>query len=352
MPSQVSRSAGRTRRAGRQLLDGLAPLLDDSRTLSPREVYARELIETTLKLLRDDTETGELKLLNAAIRELRYALKVFAPYRRVRKIAAFGSARTDPASKVYRTAVEFSARIADAGYMVITGAGGGIMTACQEGAGRERSFGVNIRLPFEQEANPVIAGDQKLVTFRYFFTRKLMFVKEADAVVLFPGGFGTMDEAFETITLIQTGKSKPMPVVMLDEPRGRYWRSWQQYVEEHLLRLGLISAEDFSLFRRTTSIDEALAEILGFYKVYHSSRFVGDVFVLRLEKRLDPAFVRDLSAEFVGLVGPGGIEQRDALPEEREQEPHLDALPRLVFRRDTKRAGDLRRLIDRVNEAG
>jgi hypothetical protein len=334
------------------VLDGLSRLLEDPATLSPRELYARELIETSLKLLRDDTETGELKLLNAAIRELRYAFKVFAPYRRVRKVAAFGSARTAPASAVYETAVRFSERIADAGYMVITGAGGGIMAACQRGAGRERSFGVNIRLPFEQEPNEIIAGDVKLVTFRYFFTRKLMFVKEADAVVLFPGGFGTLDEAFETITLLQTGKSKPMPVVLLDEPRGRYWRSWQKYVEEHLLRLGLISPEDFALFRSTTSIDEALHEILGFYKVYHSSRVVGDVFVMRLEKALDPALVRDLAAEFAGLVGPDGIEQRDALPAEREQEPHLDALPRLVFRRDTKRAGDLRRLIDRVNGAG
>jgi len=334
------------------VLDGLTRLLDETQTLSPREVYARELIETTLKLLRDDTDTGELKLLNAAIRELRYALKVFAPYRGVRKIAAFGSARIDPTSTVYRTAAEFSTRIAEAGFMVITGAGGGIMAACQEGAGRERSFGVNIRLPFEQEANAFIRGDEKLVTFRYFFTRKLMFVKEADAVVLFPGGFGTMDEAFETITLIQTGKSQPMPVVLLDEPRGRYWASWQKYVEEHLLRLGLISAEDFSLFRRTTSIDEALGEILGFYRVYHSSRFVGDAFVLRIEKSLGPGFVRNLSAEFAALVGPDGIEQRDALPDEREQEPHLDHLPRLVFHRDTKRAGDLRRLIDRVNGAG
>lgn len=352
MTTQVRRSAGRQRRASRQVLDGLSRLLEDPATLAPRELYARELIETTLKLLRDDTETGELKLLNAAIRELRYALKVFAPYRRVRKVAAFGSARTAPHTRVFETAAEFSSRIADAGYMVITGAGGGIMAACQQGAGRERSFGVNIRLPFEQEPNEVIAGDVKLVTFRYFFTRKLMFVKEADAVVLFPGGFGTLDEAFETITLIQTGKSKPMPIVMLDEPRGRYWRSWQKYVEEHLLRLELISPEDFHLFKRTTSVDEAIHEILGFYKVYHSSRFVGDLFVMRLTKALDPALVADLSAEFAALVGPGGIEQRSALPDEHEQEPHLDDLPRLVFHRDTKRAGDLRRLIDRLNGAG
>ena len=221
-----------------------------------------------------------------------------------------------------------------------------------DGAGRERSFGVNIRLPFEQDPNPVIAGDQKLVTFRYFFTRKLMFVKEADAVALFPGGFGTLDEAFETITLLQTGKSKPMPVVMVEEPKGRYWHSWQRYVEEHLQRLGLISPEDFSLFRATTNIDEAVEEIVRFYRVYHSSRYVGDRFVVRVEHHLDPSMLRDLSAEFAGLVGPDGIEQRDALSEERAQEPHLDALPRLVFTRDTKRAGDLRRLIDRINEAG
>lgn len=352
MASHTSRSNGRPRRGGQQVLSALAPLFDDTETQSARETYARELIETAVKLLRDDTETGELKLLNAAIRELRYALKVFAPYRGVRKVACFGSARTPPDSPAYRTATEFSRRIADEGFMVVTGAGGGIMEACQHGAGRERSFGVNIRLPFEQEPNPVIAGDAKLVTFRYFFTRKLMFVKEADAVALFPGGFGTLDEAFETITLLQTGKSQPMPVVLVEERKGRYWHSWQRYVEEHLLRLELISPQDFALFRVTTSVDEAVDEIVRFYAVYHSSRYVDGTFVVRMRKRLDPALVRDLASEFAALVGPGGIEQRGAFAIEREQEPDLNDLPRLVFERDSKRAGDLRRLIDRINEAG
>jgi len=352
MAQSSSKSPNRSRRPRQPSFEGIGDLLDETRSHDARAVYTRELIDTALKLYRDDTDAGELKLLNAAIRELRYAFKVFTPYRGVRKVATFGSARTPPSSPAYKAAAEFSARIADAGYMVITGAGGGIMEACQHGAGRDRSFGVNIRLPFEQEPNPIIAGDQKLVTFRYFFTRKLMFVKEADAVALFPGGFGTLDEAFETITLLQTGKSKPMPVVMVEEPKGRYWHSWRRYVEEHLQRLGLISPEDFSLFRATTSVEEAVDEIQRFYRVYHSSRHVGDRFVLRLERALDPSMVRDLSEEFADLVGPDGIEQRGALSEEREQEPHLDALTRLVFNRDTKRAGDLRRLIDRVNEAG
>jgi uncharacterized protein (TIGR00730 family) len=316
------------------------------------EAYVREIVETALKCLRDGTGTGDLKLLNAALRELRYAFKIFAPYRHVRKVSAFGSARTPPSAPAYKTAKEFSRGISERGYMVITGGGDGIMRACQEGAGRERSFGANIRLPFEQEANEFIAKDPKLVTFRYFFTRKLIFVKEADAVVLFPGGFGTHDEGFEVLTLVQTGKSRPMPIVFVDAPRGTFWKTWLRYVHDHLLRNGLISQEDLSLFKVTDSVETAIEEIDGFYHTYHSSRFVGPDFVIRLVRPLPAPLVLKLGQEFADLVLDGDMVQTQALPLEREQEPELDALSRLVFRIVPGRAGRLRQLIDRLNREG
>jgi len=314
--------------------------------------YVRELVETSLRLLRDGTGTGDLKLLNAALRELRYAFKVFAPYRGVRKVSCFGSARTPSSAPAYETAKEFSRLIADRGYMVITGGGDGIMKACQEGAGRERSFGANIRLPFEQEANEFILNDPKLVTFRYFFTRKLIFVKEADAVALFPGGFGTHDEGYEVLTLIQTGKGRPMPVVYVDSPRGTFWKTWLRYVHDHLLRHNLVSKDDLSLFKVTTSVEEAVEEVTGFYRVYHSSRMVGPDFVIRLNRPLPPGLAKDLTKRFADILFTGEIVATDALPAEREQEPELNHLPRLVFRLIQGRAGRLRQLIDTINVEG
>ncbi len=336
----------------RSLVADLLPRLEAETGLTREETFVREMIETCLKLLRDGTSLGDIKVLNGALRELRYAFKVFAPYRHLRKVAAFGSARTAPQTPEYRAAYEFAHRIAAEGFMLITGAGGGIMRAYQEGAGRERSFGVNIRLPFEQEPNEFIRDDPKLVTFRYFFTRKLVFLKEADAVVLFPGGFGTHDEGFESLTLVQTGKGKPMPIVFLDAPRGTYWKTWRRYVEDHLLRRGLISEEDMSLFKVTTSVDAAVEEIRGFYRVYHSSRNVGERFVIRLTRPLAPAVVAALARDFADIVVSGTIEQGEALAEEREQEPQLAALPRLVFHFNRTNFGRLRQLIDRVNREG
>ncbi len=344
----------RPRTRPRRRRDVLAELLPRIQRDAPTrdEDFVREMVETCLKLLRDQTGTGDLKLLNAALRELRYAFKIFAPYRRVRKVSCFGSARTPPTATAYRTARDFSRAIADAGYMVITGGGDGIMRACQEGAGRERSFGANIRLPFEQEPNEFISNDPKLVTFRYFFTRKLIFVKEADAIVLFPGGFGTHDEGYEVLTLVQTGKTRPLPIVFVDSPRGTFWKTWLRYVHDHLLRAKLISETDLALFKVTTSVDEAVQEITGFYRVYHSSRFVGRDFVVRLEHPLPPALVSALSREFADLLAGGAVAQTAALPEEHEQEPELDQLTRLVFRLVPGRAGRLRQLIDRVNREG
>jgi uncharacterized protein (TIGR00730 family) len=324
----------------------------DPDDLARHEGLVREMLETCLKLLRDEPRIGDLKILNAALRELRYAFKVFAPYRRVRKVSVFGSARTPSDAPSYRTAFEFSREIAARGYMVITGGGHGIMRACQEGAGREHSFGVNIKLPFEQDPNEFIHDDPKLVTFRYFFTRKLMFMKEADAFVLFPGGFGTHDEGYEALTLLQTGKMNPAPVVFLDAPGGTYWESWFGYVREHLLGPGLISEEDMALFRVTGSVADAVEEIVGFHRVYHSSRYVGRDWVIRLNHRIPDALVRDLEREFAPLVEEGGITQRDALPEEAEGDPDLEHLPRLVFTARRQHFGLRRELIDRLNRDG
>ncbi|MCW5889449.1 MAG: TIGR00730 family Rossman fold protein [bacterium] len=349
MPPKPAPARAPRERRRRSVLPDLLPRIQRDEALSREETLVREMVETSLKLLRDRTSLGDLKLVNAALRELRYALGVSAPYRGVRKVSAFGSARTPPGTPTYRTAAEFSRRIAERGYMIITGGGNGIMRACQEGAGRERSFGFNIRLPFEQGANEFISNDPKLVTFRYFFTRKLMFIKEADALVLFPGGFGTHDEGYEALTLAQTGKSHPMPIVFVDAPRGTYWKTWQRYVDEHLLRKGLISPDDLALFKVTTDVDEAVEEITGFYRLYHSSRYVGSKWVIRLNHPLAPEVVRRLAEEFAPLVASGTIEQCEALDDERETEPELNALPRLVFEARRSAFGLRRKLIDRIN---
>ena len=318
--------------------------------MTSRGHYIDDLIAAAQHLLADEASIGDLKIALGAMNEMREAFKVFAAYRGVRKVSAFGSARTREGDPVFRLAEEFARRIADMGYMIITGAGPGIMEACQRGAGRERSFGVNIRLPFEQQANSIILDDPKLMSFRYFFTRKLFFLKEADAVVLFPGGFGTHDEGFETLTLLQTGKTRPVPLVLLDSPPGTYWKEWQRYVEDHLLRRGMIDEDDLSLFLVTDSVDAALEEITTFHRVYHSSRYVGDLFVMRLTHRLPDDFVGALAAEFHDIITDHIITQRDALRAERE-ETALAHLPRLVMHFDRWHYGRLRQLIDRVNRA-
>jgi hypothetical protein len=234
--------------------------------------------------------------------------------------------------------------------MVITGAGAGIMEACQRGAGRDRSFGINIDLPFEQGANDVIHGDEKLMSFRYFFTRKLFFIKEADAVVLFPGGFGTHDEGFEVLTLLQTGKCQPLPVVLLDKPCGTYWKTWNRYVEDHLLRRGLISSEDLALYRITDCIHTAVDEITRFYRVFHSARYVRDTLVLRTNYELSKSYVADLADEFSDIVREPGIKRRRAFSIERD-EPDIWHLPRLALRFNRTKVGRLRHLVNRINEA-
>ncbi len=306
------------------------------------------MIGDALSMVENGIEMADLKLVAAAFSEIRDALERFGPYRATRKVTVFGSARTAPDEADYALARNFASKIADAGFMVITGAGPGIMEACQRGAGRERSFGVNIRLPFEQDANEVIRGDAKLVEFKYFFTRKLFFLKEASALVLFPGGFGTHDEMFECLTLIQTGKSQLIPVICLDVPRGTFWKTWDRYMREHLLRKGLISTDDLALFKITDDVDEAVREVTSFFRVYHSSRFVRDEFVIRLNHELPVETVDRLSKDFPDIVGQAGIRQSAPLSEESD-EPELADKPRLVFTFDKRSYGRLRLLIDAIN---
>src|SRR5438128_8074696 len=241
-----------------------------------------DVVENALKLLHDVEDRGDVRVIQTAIRELRYAFKLFAPYANTRKVTIFGAARTQPSKTEYKQAVEFARNVASAGFMVITGAGPGIMQAGHEGAGPEKSFGANIRLPWEQAANPIIQHDKKLITFKYFFTRKLIFVRHSDAIALFPGGFGTMDETYEALTLMQTGKSRVMPLVVIDRPGGTYWKTWDKHVREHLVRDQLVSPDDLYLYQITDDTDQAVKMITRFYRNFHSSRFVKDLFVIRL----------------------------------------------------------------------
>ncbi len=321
-----------------------------ARTDKRAQRLVKDAVDTAHALLAAGASIGDLKIVAAAMKEMRDAFAVFAPYHQVRKVSCFGSARTKVHDPTFRLAEHFSRRIADAGFMVITGAGSGIMEACQRGAGRERSFGINVSLPFEQHPNRVIHGDIKLVSFKYFFTRKLFFIKEAHAVALFPGGFGTHDEGFEVLTLLQTGKCQPMPLVLLDHARGTYWKTWHRYIEDHLLRRQMISADDLALYRITNSVDEAVDELTSYYRVYHSSRYVHDLLVVRLNRQLPPSFVEFLAADFRDLITDGTMEQRAAFPVERD-DPDAWHLPRLAFRFDRTSFGRLRMLINRINAA-
>lgn len=309
-----------------------------------------EMIMTALKMARDKMGTADLKLMNRSLKEMRYAAKIFAGYREFRKVCVFGSARTLPTEPEFAVAEEFARLMVAEHYMVITGGGDGIMGAAQRGAGRENSFGLNIRLPFEQRANETIHGDAKLVNFNYFFTRKLNFVKETHALALFPGGFGTMDEGFEALTLMQTGKARIIPVVFVDRPNGTYWETWMKFLTNHLFKLGLIGEEDFYLFKIVHDAREAVQEILHFYKVYHSARWVGDQLVIRMSHRLSPAAVDALNERFVDLVRSGEIRQGTALRQEKN-EPTILSLPRLILSPHRRAFGRFRQLIDAINDS-
>ncbi len=323
------------------LADGLQRLPDGD--------LIAEMIINAVKLLRDRNNRGDLKLANKSFKELRYALKVFNPYRSVRKVSIFGSARTPEDHADYRQASDFARRMAAHGWMVITGAGGGIMAAGHGGAGPDPSFGLAIRLPFEQSTNPFIARDNKLINFKYFFTRKLMFVRAANAVALFPGGFGTLDEGFEVLTLIQTGKCTPMPIVMIDSPRGTYWSQWDRYVHDVILAQKLISEEDLALYKVTNSAKEAADEITRFYSNFHSIRYHRDDLIIRMQQAPTAAQLQRLDRDFVDIQVSGSMQLSGPLDVEKD-EPDLKHLHRLVFRFNKRNQGRLRVLINRIND--
>ena len=309
----------------------------------------REMILAALKAGQEDGERADLKLMNATLKEMRFTTKVFRPYRDVKKVTVFGSARTKPEQTLYAMARELGQKLVEAKYMVITGGGPGIMQAVNEGAGPENSFGVNIQLPFEQRPNPVIDGNPRYVIYKYFFNRKVAFLKEAHAIAFFPGGFGTLDEAMETLTLVQTGKRYSLPLILIDEPGGTYWNRWLSFLKNELLSRGLISQTDFSLFECVESVDQAIAKIDHFYRRYHSLRYVGDTLVMRLNSTITPKNLETLQNHFSDILIPDGtVLLSKALPEEND-EPEIAHLPRLVIDFNRVDFGRLRQLIDRIN---
>ncbi len=324
----------------------------------PQGEFAAEALLTLLRMTEEDISRLDWKILRASLQDMEGAFQVFHHYRHVRKIAVFGSARLPEESEEYQMAVEFAHCAAQQGFMVMTGAGGGIMEAANKGAGAERSFGLNIELPFEQSSNPFIEGDSKLINFKYFFTRKLFFLREADAVALFPGGFGTQDEAFECLTLSQTGKSPPVPVVLIDKPGGSYWKDWDQYIQSQLMANQLVSPGDDSLYTITDNLDVACEAITGFYKVYHSSRYVKDQLIIRLNHPITDEQVAQLNQGFSDILVKGQIEKSEMLPEEMQhQQPQpqqvldqTEHLPRLRLQFNQRDQGRLYQMIAAINQ--
>jgi uncharacterized protein (TIGR00730 family) len=310
----------------------------------------REMILASLKAGQENNETADLKLMNSSLKEMRFTAKAFEPYHKVKKVSVFGSARTQSDESIYEMACHLGQKLSRAGYMVITGGGPGIMQAVNEGAGTEHSFGVSIRLPFEQKTNPILDGHPRNIMYKYFFTRKVAFLKQSDAIVLFPGGFGTLDEGMETLTLVQTGKRNPLPLIFVDEPGGTYWLKWLKFLEEELLAQRNISATDFSLFERVESVDDAVIKIDRFYHRYHSLRYVKEQLVLRLTSGIDPLMVNELKSRFSDILIPGGdLYLSGPLPVEAE-EPEIAHLPRLIVDFDRRDFGRLRDLIDAIND--
>jgi hypothetical protein len=318
----------------------------DLRTLLYRDIFLN-----ALKCQRDELDILDLKIINRALAEFRHAACVFKPYRMFRKVSIFGSAREPKGSPYYEFAVRFARHLVEKGFMVITGAASGIMKAGIEGAGLRNSFGVNILLPFERGLAKIIRDDPKVVRFKYFFTRKIFFVMEADAVTLFPGGFGTHDEGFEVLTLLQTGKAPPMPVILMELPGEDYWETWDRFIRRQLLARGFIAAEDLSFYKIARSPEEAIGWITSYYSTYHSLRQVKDKLVIRLKKELKDTHVKKLNDMFQDLIESGKIFKTPALPEEKD-EPNLRSKPRIAFVYNRKSAGRLNEMILTINELG
>ncbi len=341
------RLSRRYRTGDPELDERLLDLLADTGATEDQEVLF-EILASAVKLAGDDADRLDLKITSAVLREMRQAFRAFAPFRDVPKVTIFGSARTRPHDAAYVQARALAAQLAERGWMVVTGAGPGIMQAGMEGAGRERSIGVSIRLPFEQSANEVIAGDAKLVTMKYFFTRKVMLMKESQGFVALPGGFGTLDETLELLTLQQTGKAVPAPVVLLDCPGGTYWSAWDAFMRDHVEAGGLITPGDRDLALITDDVDVASVTLLGFYRNYHSIRWVGDRLVLRIRAEPTDAELAELNQRFAHLCTEGSIERSGPLAAEVDDGDHLDR-PRLVMAYDIFRLSGLHPLITALN---
>jgi len=334
-------------RSNEEIEQLISRLLEQSGNIHHPDMI-REMLLSVLKIGQDVDYLADLKLINRTLREMRFTTKVFGPYRDKKKVTIFGSARTDPDNEMYRKCLDFSRKLADRGYMIITGGGPGIMQAGNEGAGSENSFAVNIRLPFEQAPNPVMYRNKRLITYKYFFNRKVAFVKEADAVAVFPGGFGTLDEAMEVFTLIQTGKTSPKPLILIDD-QGGYWEQFLGFVKQSLLVKGFISGEDFSIFTITKDENEAIEVIEKFYRTYHSLRFIDHRLVIRLNKELTSEQIAILEDEFSELIKAGDhIRCCDMFPEETD-EPDLAGLPRISMIFDHHHYGLLLAFIHRIN---
>jgi len=311
--------------------------------------YVREMIITSLKAGQEADESADLKLMNTTLKEMRFTSKIFGLYRNIRKVTVFGSARTHPEDPIYQMAKLFGKKLAEAGYMVITGGGTGIMQAAHEGAGSRHSFGVHIRLPFDEKPNPVVKGNPRSITYKYFFNRKVAFLKEADAVALFPGGFGTLDEAMETLTLMQTGKRNPMPLVLVDDPECSYWSSVNKLFVEELLARNYIYPSDFSIFEKVCSVDDAVERIRHFYYRYHSIRYVHGRLVMRLTSQLSPDDIEALKDQFEDILLPGGTIAASGALAVEEADDDVVSLPRLLIDFNRRSFGRLRNLIDAVN---
>jgi uncharacterized protein (TIGR00730 family) len=311
------------------------------------EELLREMLVTIAKIGEEKLDTADMKLVNTTLKELRYAFKIFSAYRDKRKIAIFGSARCNPGCREYKMTEAFARKMAKKGFLIITGSGPGIMEAGNKGAGRINSFGVNIRVPFEQKPNPYIAGDAKLINFKYFFTRKLMFIKESDATVLFPGGFGTLDEGFEAITLFQTGKCRPRPILLLEPKGGTYWKGWMSFVKNHLLMPGYISPDDLKIFKIMNDADKAAEEIQLFYNNYNSIRYIKDISVIRLNNEIPDKLVETINKKFSDIL-IGKIEKTPPLEEEKYKNELLH-LSRIKMHFNRRNFGRLKELIDYIN---
>ncbi len=347
MAERAPRERGNRSRTGDPELDRrLHELLDLVGATADRDQLF-EILASAVGLAGDGADRLDLKITNAALAEMRRAFRVFAPWRDVPKVTIFGSARTRSDDPLYSQTRDLAAALAATGWMVVTGAGPGIMAAGAEGAGPDHTIGVNIRLPFEG-TNPFVGDSSKLVVMKYFFTRKLMLMKESAGFVVLPGGFGTLDETFELLTLLQTGKAAPAPIVLLDVPGGGYWRGWQAFVGQEVVGRGLAGHHDLGLCHLTDDVDDVVDEVLGFYRNYQSRRFVDDLLVIRLRSAPTVSELKALAEEFADICVDGTIEASGPLPAEVGEGDHVE-LPRLVLRFDRVSHARLRHLIDRLN---